>query len=147
RFELKINSGQNGILKATTGVCGAPKTTEATFSGQNGRVTKTKVAGKAENCRTQIASASANRGRVSVRVAGLDGGRLTVTGSRIRKTARTVKSADVATVKADVNLTTAQRRTLNRGRNVRLAVRVAYKPTKGKTVTLKRTVTVKGAKR
>lgn len=146
-FTLRINSGANGILKATADVCGAPKDTGLEFTGHNGKVKRTKIRAATSGCKPQIVSSSATRRAVSVRVGGIGAGRLTVKGARVRTKTRTIRSADAATIKTHLSLTSAQRSRLAQGRSVRVAVRVSFKPTKGKTVNLRRNVTVEGVKR
>ncbi|MBF6618773.1 MAG: hypothetical protein ITG02_00900 [Patulibacter sp.] len=146
-FKLQINSGENGILKATANVCGAPKGTGIEFTGHNGKVERTTIRATTSGCEPQIVSSDASRSSVSVRVGGIAGGRVTLSGSRIATTRRTIRSADAATIKSRLKLTAAERSRLAQGRSVRVPVRVAYKPRKGKTVNLRRTVTVEGVER
>ncbi len=146
-FRLRINGGRNGILKATANVCGAPKGTGIEYTGHNGRVTKRTIQATAAGCRPQVVSSSSTQAAVSVRVGGIGAGRLTLSGPRVATTRRTIRSADAATIRSSLRLTATQRRQLSQGRSVRVAVRVAYRPATGKSVTLRRNVTVQGVKR
>lgn len=146
-FRLRINSGASGVLKATTDVCPAAKGTAVEFIGQNNKVLRRTIQGKAVGCKTKITSASATKSSVSVRVSGIGAGQLTVSGRGVRTAKRTVRGSDAATVSAKLRMNSAQRKRLAGGRSVRVAVRVTFKPKSGQRVTLKRTVAVAGIKR
>ncbi len=146
-FQLRINSGRNGILKATTNVCGAPKGTGIEYTGHNGKVKRVNIQATAAGCRPQVVSSSTTRTAVTVRVGGIGAGRLSVSGPRIRNASRNIRRADAATIKTQLRLTASQRRQLSQGRSVRVALRVAFRPASGKTVTLRRNVTVAGVRR
>jgi hypothetical protein len=146
-FRLKIDSGDNGILKATNDVCGASKTTTAVFTGQNGRVTRDSLRFTAPDCAPQIVSTTGSATKLSVRVGGIGSGRLTLTGSRVTRESRTIRRSDAATLKARPLLTSGQKSQLRQGRTVKVAVKVTFKPSKGKAKTWKRSVAIKGVKR
>ncbi len=146
-FRLQINSGANGVLKATANVCGAPKGTGIEYTGHNGTVRRMTVQATATGCRPQIITSSTNRTSVSVRVGGIGAGRLTLSGQRLRTTTRTIRSADAATITSRLRLTSSQQRLLRQGRSVQTKLRVRFRPAKGKTVTINRTVRVQGVKR
>nr|MBF6619681.1 hypothetical protein [Patulibacter sp.] len=105
------------------------------------------IQAKTSGCDPQIVSASSTRSAVSVRVGGIGAGRLTLSGQRISTVRRTIKRSDAATIKTRLKLTTSQRRQLSQGRSVRVAVKVSYRPKSGKTVTMRRNVTVEGVER
>jgi hypothetical protein len=69
------------------------------------------------------------------------GGRLRVSGSRVRTASRTVTHA--ATFKVSTTLTKAARRTLQRGRRVTVPLRIELRPAQGTTSTTTVRVTVK----
>jgi hypothetical protein len=146
-FRLRINSGANGILKATNDVCGADKATSAVYTGQNGRVTRRSLKFTAPDCKPQIVSTSGSTSKLAVRVGGIKAGRVTLSGSRIRTVRRTILASDAATVSARPKLTAGQRGLLRKGRTVRVAVKVSFKPTKGKAKTWKRSIAIKGVQR
>jgi hypothetical protein len=146
-FRLKINSGEHGVLKATNDVCGADKTAAAVYTGQNGRVTRTSLRFTAPDCRPQVVSASGNGSKVSVRLGGIGAGRVTLSGQRVRTARRTIFASDVATVSARPRLTASQKARLRKGRTVKVAVKVSFKPAKGKAKSWKRTVAIKGVKK
>lgn len=150
RFDLKIDGGAHGILKVANGdVCKSTSTPKVgqRLVGQNGKVHQaTSTLGT--SCRFGVVKTARKGNRVSVTVAGLTGGKVTLSGSGITKSTRTVSaSSTVASVGASLNA--ASRRALNRGRTVRLKVKVGFKPaTKGaKTVTTTKSVVVKPAKK
>ncbi|MFA4928968.1 MAG: hypothetical protein WC558_10650 [Patulibacter sp.] len=146
-FRLKIDSGQNGILKATNDVCGADKATSAVFTGQNGRVTRSSLRFTAPECAPQVVSTSGSATKVAVRLGGIGTGRLTLSGSRVVNRTRAIQNADAATIDARPRLTAGQKALLKQGRTVRVAVKVTFKPTKGKAVSWNRSVAIQGVKR
>ncbi len=150
RFDLSINGGDNGILKVTNGdVCKTSKTPKVgvRMTGQNGKVHRTNTT-LGSSCRFGIAKTSRNGNRIKVTLAGLTGGKITVSGKGIRKNHRTVSSrSTVASV--GVSLSAASRRSLDQGRTLRIKVKTSFNPSeKGeKTVSKTKTVVVKPAKR
>ncbi len=147
QFSLRINGGPNGVLKATADVCGASTSTQVRYTGHNGRVTTRTITAGVEGCRPQIVSSSHTDSHLSVRVGGIGPGTLRLTGSRIATGIRTIRGANAATIRGRLNLTASQKQLLRQGRTVKTAVRVRYKPTKGKAVTVRKTVSIKGVKR
>lgn len=145
-FELSINGGANGILEATNDVCGASKTTTVQFTGHNRGVTERRIMMTAPDCGPQVMSAANSRNRtVGVRVAGIGAGKLRLTGKGINRATRTVVRSDTAMVRA--TLTTQARRQLRAGKSIRTRLTVRYTPTKGKSVNIRKTVTIKPIKR
>lgn len=146
-FTLKINGGANGILKATADVCGSSTTTNIEYTGHTNRVSKRQITAGVEDCGPQITSSSATDSHLSVRVGGIGAGTVTLTGKRIASGSRTIRRANAATVRGRLKLTASQKRTLSQGRTVKTAVRVRFKPKEGKTVNLRKTVSIEGVKR
>lgn len=146
-FELRIDGGANGVLKATADVCGANTDTKVTYTGHNGRVSKRSILAGVEGCGPKIVSSSANATHLSVRVGGIGAGTVTLTGARIAKGSRTIRRANAATVRGRLRLTASQNRLLQQGRTVKTTIRVRFKPQKGKAVTMRKTVSIKGVKR
>ncbi len=150
RFDLSINGGDNGILKVTNGdVCKSTKTPKVgvRMIGQNGKVHRTNTT-LGSSCRFGIAKTSRNGNRIKVTLAGLTGGKITVSGKGIRKNHRTVSSrSTVASV--GVSLSAASRRSLDQGETLRIKVKTSFNPSeKGeKTVSKTKTVVVKPAKK
>lgn len=122
-FRLQIAGGQHGILEATgTGgnnVCDAVQVAAAAFTGQNGKLlaSKPKIA---TPCGLRVAAKSVSAAGLSVKLSGLGKGRLTVSGSGVKRTARSIRSATVATIRP--RLSASGRRALASGRAVRATV-------------------------
>ncbi len=146
-FTLRINGGADGVLKATADVCGADTRTNVRYTGQNNRVTRRMFTADVEGCRPRIVSSSTTNSHLSVRVGGIGPGTLTLNGQRIATGTRTIRSANAATIRGRLQLTASQKRLLRQGRTVRTPVLVRYKPTSGKTITVRRTVSIAGVKR
>lgn len=121
-FRLQIDGGKSGILKATgTGgrVCDAQQRATVTYTGQNGKRRRSNVR-MTSDCALRVASRSVSSTRLTVKVAGLGRGKLTVSGSAVKRTSRSIKSATVATIKP--RLSAAGRRAVKAGRAVRATV-------------------------
>lgn len=144
RFRMTVNAGKNGILQTAKGVCVQPKVATVTYEGHTGGTRTKQVTAAAPDCGFQIASTSATQRMVTVRVTGIGAGRLELTGSRLAKSTRTINKADSASIKA--LMTRSTRRSLARGKKVKVALAIRYRPSKGKTVTTKKTIVVKGKK-
>ncbi|MFA4928439.1 MAG: hypothetical protein WC558_07975 [Patulibacter sp.] len=144
-FELNINGGNNGILQVTgqkgANMCNQPSVADAQFDGQNGKRLSTKTHMKVP-CSFRAVSSTLEARDARVRLTGLGAGRLTVSGSGVRTTRRTLKQAPLATVRARLNA--SGQRARRAGKSVR--VKVAFRPARGgKTKTI--TVVVKPAKK
>ncbi|MBF6620112.1 MAG: hypothetical protein ITG02_07760 [Patulibacter sp.] len=146
-FTLKINGGANGVLKATSDICGANTNTKIEYTGHTNRVSKRAITADVEDCGPQIASTSHTSSHLAVRVGGIGAGTVTLTGKRIASGSRTIRRANAATVRGRLELTSSQQRLLKQGRTVKTSIRVRFKPKKGKTVNLRKTVSIKGVKR
>lgn len=121
-FRLQIAGGKSGILKATgTGgaICNAQQRAVTTFTGQNGKRRRSTLR-MTSQCRLRVASKSVTGTRMTVKVAGLGRGRLTVSGSGVKRTSRSIKSATVATIKP--RLSKSGRRAAKARRAVRATV-------------------------
>jgi hypothetical protein len=94
-------------------------------------------------CALGIVSAGHTATTLRLTVGGLGAGRVSVSGTGLTSTARTLSEATTATLTP--RLTRATRAALTRGRDVRVAVRVAFTP-KGtkKAKIIKRTLTIHG---
>lgn len=144
-FQLELNGGSNGILKATNDVCSASKTTTIEYAGHNGGTTLQRIAMTAPDCGRQIVGAANSKNRtVGVRVAGIGPGTLTITGSGIGKATRKVVRSDTALIRA--SLTKNGRRHLRSGKALRTRLSVRFTPAKGKSSTVRKTVTIKPVK-
>ncbi len=125
-FRLRIDGGRSGILKATgTGgrICDAQQRAVTTFDGQNGKQLDRRIR-MTTQCRLRVVSKSVSSTRVVIKVSGLGRGKLTVSGSGVKRTSRSIKSASVATIRA--SLSKAGKRAVRDGRVVR--ARVTFDP-------------------
>lgn len=147
RMHLKIDGGSRGILRANTDICASPKGTRVSYDGQNGARRTRTLHVTAPDCRPAIAEAKIGPTAVTVRVSGIGGGRLSAKGSGLRSATRRISESDAATVKP--RLSAGARRTLAHGKPVKLGLTVTYAPSAAgqKTITLRKTLTVKPAKR
>jgi len=145
-FEMSLDGGQNGILKATVNVCGASKTTTVEYTGHNGGTTQQRVAFTAPDCKPQIVETKNSRNKtLSVRVGGIGAGTLTLTGKGIGKGVRKIVRSDNGTVKA--TFTSAAQRQLRAGKSVRTRLTVRFQPAKGKAVNVRKTVRIAAVKK
>ncbi|WP_324912036.1 hypothetical protein [Baekduia sp.] len=145
-FDLSIDGGKHGILVVTGGadVCQATQVAGAALVGQNNKASSPTIT-VGTNCRLGVVGSSHTSRSLRVKLSGLGAGRVVVTGSGLKRTARTLSAATTATV--TVPLSAAARRAVARGRNVKVTVRVAFTP-KGSKVSKKVTkrLVVHGAK-
>jgi hypothetical protein len=143
-MRLNIEPGARSVLVANTNVCNAKKVLSATFDGQNGKQVRTAVRIAAPDCRSaRLATPTVGMDYLSVKVVGIDPGRLTLrsNGSATRK--QTVRLDDTVTLRAKLNRKV--RRSIARGARTTITLRVTYQPSaKGaKAITLKKTITVR----
>jgi hypothetical protein len=128
-FKLDIAGGKSGILVISgdkADVCKANQIAEQQIQGQNGKVANTNITIQTPNCTTKIISKKITAKTVALKVGGLATGKLTVTGTGIKKTTKTITNATVATITA--------RRTKSRPGKIK----VSFTPTgskKAKTAT------------
>lgn len=144
-FSLEIFGGEHGILAATANVCTADRTANARYDGQNGKVVSERMRIGAPPCRPQIASVRPGQRNVVVRVAGIGAGKLAARGTGMRGASRTIKSADAASL--TLRLSAESKRRLARGATLKRTIRVQFAPKTGKTVTLRKSVKIKPARR
>jgi hypothetical protein len=145
RFRISLKSGAGAVLQTANGVCAQAKTTQVTYVGHTGGERTVRFAATAPGCRYAIAGSATTRRRVSVRVTGIGAGTLRISGRGLATGKRTIRSADTASISAP--LSRASKRSLARGKKVKLRVQVRFAPKAGKAKTVTRTVTVKPAKR
>lgn len=145
-FQLEINGGKNGILAATTDVCGASKTTTIEYTGHNGGTTVRRVMFTAPDCKPQIVSvANSRNSTLPVRVGGIGPGTMTLTGAGIGKATRKIVRSDNGLIRA--SFTRNGKSHLRSGKVLRTRLTVRFKPKKGKTITIRKTVRIKSVKR
>ncbi len=145
-FKLTINGGENGILKntGTNGdtLCHSTQKMETRFEGQNGkRATPTFQIDTP--CSMRVLTSSVSTSRLTVRAGGLERGRLTVSGSHVRRTSRSITTAQAATIKP--RLSQAGRRAARAGRQVRATV--TFTPAAKDAKAVRKTVTARTPRR
>jgi hypothetical protein len=145
-FKLTIDGGSNGILKTTgtngSTLCHSNQLIGSRIQGQTGRRVERSFR-IATPCTMRVLKRSLSTSHLTVRAGGLERGRLTVSGSGIRRTSRSIASAQVATI--EPRLSAAGQRAAKAGRKV--TARVTFNPTAKGKKTVRRTVAVRVARR
>jgi hypothetical protein len=164
-FELNLIGGKHGILVVSSAnVCAKAQYADNVFTGQNGKryISRTGVAAA---CPLSIVKSGHSATALKLTVGGLEPGTVTVTGKGLSKTSKKIAVAGPrldgegrastmvttsATTHADVaaKLSKAVRRSLARGRDVKVKVTVAF-TAQGATKATKatKTLTIHGAKK
>jgi hypothetical protein len=125
-FDLTIDGGAHGILVVSgTNICARNQIATAQFAGQNGKELEDDIS-MGTPCALSVKGSGHGASTVKLTVGGLGAGKVSVSGTGIHKTTRTIAGSTVATVQP--RLTAAAKRTLQRGRNVTLRVTVAFTP-------------------
>jgi hypothetical protein len=142
-FRLDIDGGRHGILVVSgrPGTCDRSRTIDAQFTGQNRKAAERAVQAGVEGCKLKVAKSSSNRRSVTVRIAGLSAGRLTLRGTGVRKVSRALGERAAITVSAP--LTPTARGALRRNGRVRVKLAARHEPQAGKARTVRTTITVK----
>jgi hypothetical protein len=98
--DLTIAGGQHGILVVSgTDVCKGTQTAQARMDGQSGKIADSKVL-MVTPCLPSVISSKVTSKALTVKLGGLGAGKVTVSGSGLRKTSRTLTTSSVATVVA-----------------------------------------------
>ncbi len=124
-FQLKLDSGKNGILVVTDGanVCADTEKPFLSAVAQNGKRVDSAMS-LTPDCPLAVASKTFTTTSARVEVTGIGAGTVTVSGSGLKTTRRTIKTATSATVVAKL---TAKGRQLRRAkRDIR--IKVSYLP-------------------
>ncbi len=124
-FQLKLDSGKNGILVVTDGanVCADTEKPFLSAVAQNGKRVDSAMS-LTPDCPLAVASKTFTTTSARVKVTGIGAGTITVSGSGLKTTRRTIKATTSATVTAKL---TAKGRQLRRAkRDIR--VKVSYRP-------------------
>ena len=164
-FDLNINGGKNGILVVSnTDVCSATQYADSAFVGQSDKRYDGKI-GLDTACPLGVVKSSRSGSSLKLTLGGLAPGKVTVSGKGLPKKSKTIravepkvvdqsKSGTAVTVSATTHTTVklplskAARRSLARGRNVKVKVTVAFKAQGAKKTTkTTKTVTIHGAKK
>jgi hypothetical protein len=124
-FQLKLDSGKNGILVVTDGanVCSDTERPFLSAIAQNGKRVDSAMS-LTPDCPLEVASKTFTKTSARVKVTGIGAGTVTVSGAGVKTTKRTIKTATGATVVAKL---TAKGRQLRRTkRDIR--IRVSFRP-------------------
>ncbi len=143
-FRLKINGGKHGILvvSGNPGTCDRDKTIDSRFTGHNGQVEVAKSQVSIEGCKPRVMKTKTSGKAVTLRVGNLGAGKLTLSGGAMLKgSSRTLKGATEASITG--KLTSKARAALRRHGKATLRLKLVYRPTDGKAMTAKKTVTVR----
>jgi hypothetical protein len=125
-FDLSITGGSHGILVVSgTNICSANQIATAQFDAQNGKDLEDDIT-LGTPCPLSVKGTGHSASTVKLTIAGLNAGKVSVSGKGISRMSRTVAQATVATVQP--KLSAAARRALARGHNVTLKVTVAFTP-------------------
>jgi hypothetical protein len=125
-FDLSIDGGAHGILVvSSTNICTANQIATAQFDGQNGKAVEDDIS-MGTPCALSVKGVGHGASTVKLTVGGLGAGKVSVSGSGIRKASRTIAGSTVATLQP--KLTAAAKRSLARGRDVSLRITVAFTP-------------------
>jgi hypothetical protein len=145
-FKLRINGGKKDILVVSgTDICKGNQVTKQVSTGHNGRVAKDNIT-MGTPCALGVAGSSHTSSALKLTVSGLGAGKVTVSGNGLVKTSRTLAKSNVATLQPKFSKSVKSQ--LAHGHNVKIRVAIAFKA-KGskKTKTVRKTLTVHGAKR
>jgi hypothetical protein len=129
-FSMKLNGGKKGILVITDGnddVCYKPQKPFLAAVGHNGKRLDTATT-LALDCPLAIVSRTFAQRSVKVRVSGLGAGRLTISGTGLKTTRRTIAATTSASV--TVPLTAKGRQMRRHKQNIR--VKATFTPAGGK---------------
>jgi hypothetical protein len=140
-FSLTINGGKHGIIvvSGNPGTCARDKVVDAQLTGQNGQVERIAPLATVEGCKPAISQSKAKGRSVTFRLQNIGPGKVTLSGSSIKKTTRTVKGS-VASITA--RMTQKAYRTLQHKHKMSTTVSIRYQPKKGKATTDRQRVTV-----
>jgi hypothetical protein len=124
-FALKLDSGNNGILVVTDGanVCADTEKPFLSAVAQNGKRVDAPT-NLTPDCPLAVASKTFTTTSARVKVTGIGAGTLTVSGTGLKTTKRTITAATSATITAE--LTAKGRRLRKAKRDIR--IKVSYRP-------------------
>ncbi len=124
-FQLKLDSGKNGILVVTDGanVCTDTEKPFLSATAQNGKRVD-RAMSLTPDCPLAVASKTFTTTSAHVKVTGIGAGTVTISGAGVKTTRRTIKAATSATVTA--KLTAKGRRLRKVKRDIR--IKVSYLP-------------------
>ena len=123
---LNVNGGSKGILVVSdANLCKASQVADQAADGQNGKIADARIT-MGTPCGLGVVASSHTSSSLKVTVGGIGAGRLSVSGTGLVKAGRSITTATTATLSAP--LTTATRRALARGHDVKVKVSVSFTP-------------------
>jgi hypothetical protein len=124
-FSLKLDRGKNGILVVTDGanVCADTERPFLSAVAQNGKRID-RAMSLTPDCPLAVASKTFTKTSARVKVTGIGAGTVTISGTGLRTTKRTIKAATSATVVAKL---TAKGRQLRKAKRD-IPIKVSYRP-------------------
>ncbi len=143
-FQLKLDSGKNGILVVTDGanVCAATEKPFLSAVAQNGKRVD-RAMSLTPDCPLAVASKTFTTTSARVKVTGIGAGTVTISGPGLKTTRRTITAATSATIIA--KLTAKGRQTRRAHRDIR--IKVSYLPKGTKKAKVAYSTTARTAKK
>jgi hypothetical protein len=143
-FALDLEGGSKGILVVSgADLCKATQNADQVIRGQNGKAAVARIA-MGTPCPLAVVASGHTATSLKVTAGGIGAGRVSVSGSMIARTSRTIASATTATLQP--MLTRAARSRLAAGRNVRTRIRLSFTPKGGgRAKVAHKTLTIHGA--
>jgi hypothetical protein len=100
-FKLDIAGGKHGILVVSgADICAATQIANQGVEGQNLKQANIDIPIKTPSCPVKIITKKVGKTSVTVKVGGLGAGKVTVSGTGIKKTSKTIVTSTVATITA-----------------------------------------------
>jgi hypothetical protein len=113
-FQLNIAGGKHGILTVSDAdICAGTQVANQGVEGQNVKQANIDITIKTPSCPVKVISKKVGKSSVTVKVGGLAAGKVTVSGSGIKKTSKTIVSSTVATITAKRTKGTPKRITVS----------------------------------
>jgi hypothetical protein len=142
-FDLAINGGKHGIIVVSgkPSTCNRSRILDGELTGQNGTTTRIAPRMSVQGCKPTVKSKKSTSKSLTVRVANLGAGRLTVGGAGLVKATRTLKGATEASV--TLRWTSSARRALLRHKRLKLKLTTTFVPKKGATLRSTQNVTAR----
>ena len=102
-FKMDITGGKKGILVVSgtkADICTSTQIAKQEIQGQNNKTANTDISIQTPSCPLKVISKKTTKTSVTVKVAGLGAGKVTITGKGIKKTSKTIAKSTVATITA-----------------------------------------------
>jgi uncharacterized repeat protein (TIGR01451 family) len=100
-FKLDIAGGKHGILVVSgADICAATQVANQGVEGQNLKQANIDIPIKTPSCPVKVITKKIGKTTVAVKVGGLSAGKLTISGTGIKKTSKTIVTSTVATITA-----------------------------------------------